>query len=153
VHRYDEALEMFEALLREFPSLPADDRNIAEKAILELRALVGRIDLVGAESGASVVIDGRQRGSIPIEPVRVSVGSHLLRVSKEGFVPFETQVQVTGGQAVRVEAKLGALTRGGRLRVTESSGKSVDVVVDNVVVGKTPWEGTLAVGGHVVLLR
>jgi hypothetical protein len=43
--------------------------------------------------------------------------------------------------------------RGGRLSVSESSGAKVDVVVDNIVVGKAPWEGTLPVGVHTVILR
>jgi hypothetical protein len=37
--------------------------------------------------------------------------------------------------------------------VAEQSGRSIDVVVDGVVVGQTPWEGTLAVGDHTVVLR
>src|SRR5437667_2196543 len=60
---------------------------------------------------------------------------------------------VAGGQRKAVRAALKALTRSGRLRVTESSGGSYDVVIDNAVVGKTPWEGLLALGGHTVLLR
>ena len=40
-----------------------------------------------------------------------------------------------------------------QLAVTEATGRSLDVVVDNVVVGKTPWEGRLAVGRHSIALR
>ena len=52
-----------------------------------------------------------------------------------------------------VQAKLPALTQGGRLKVVEQTGKIVDVVVDNVVAGKTPWESTLPIGDHTVVLR
>src|SRR5262249_57157336 len=51
------------------------------------------------------------------------------------------------------DARLRGLVSSGRLRVTEASGRALDVVVDNVVVGKTPWEGTLAAGRHVVALQ
>lgn len=153
LHRFDEALDMFEALVKEFPNLPPDDKTTAEREMRELAGLVGTIDLRGAEAGANVVIDGRARGAVPEPPIRVPAGTHFVRVTKEGFVPFETQAQVVGGQSSVVVVHMSALTQGGRLKVVEDSGKSVDVLVDGAVVGKTPWEGTLPVGEHVVLLR
>jgi len=153
LHRFDEALDLFQALLHEFPALPAEDRALAEHAIQELSALVGKVDIRAAESGATLVIDGRERGTVPSPPVRVNAGTHLIRVFREGFLPFETQVQVAGAQTVAVQAKLAPLTRGGRLKISEQAGKSADVIVDNVLVGKTPWEGALPAGGHMVVLR
>jgi hypothetical protein len=60
---------------------------------------------------------------------------------------------VAGRQSVIVDAKLGALTQGGRLRIAEQTGRVLDVVVDGAVVGKAPWEGTVAAGSHSVALR
>lgn len=153
LHRFDEALELFQALIREFPALPVEDRTLAEHGIKELTALVGNIDVRAAESGATLVIDGRERGTVPSPPVRVNAGTHLIRLSREGFLPFETQVQVAGAQTVVVQAKLAPLTRGGRLKIGEQAGKLADVIVDNVQVGKTPWEGSLPAGSHMVVLR
>ena len=45
------------------------------------------------------------------------------------------------------------LAPGGRLVVTEQAGKAAEVVIDNVVVGRAPWDGSVALGDHVVLLR
>ncbi|MCC6648206.1 MAG: hypothetical protein IT374_21875 [Polyangiaceae bacterium] len=55
-----------------------------------------------------------------------------------GFAPFETQIAVAGAQTTAVDVKLAPLMRGGRLRVSEQSGKSVTVLIDNVAVGVTP---------------
>lgn len=154
LHRFDEALDMFDALLREFPNLPPADKALVEREVSELRSRVGTIDIHLTEPGASVVIDGRDRGTTPTPgPLRVSVGSHVVRVFKKGFAPFEQRVDVSGAQNVPLEVKLAALTQSGTLKVTEKTGKSVDVVVDNVVVGRTPWEGPLPLGEHAVLLR
>jgi hypothetical protein len=154
LHRFDEALEMYETLVRDYPNMSAEDKVSAAKSIADLGSLVGTIELRGAEPGASIVIGGRDRGvSPPPGPIRVSIGTHVVRVYKEGFLPFETRVEVSGGRTTKVEARLGALTQGGRLRITEQMGKTVDVLVDGVVVGKTPWEGTLAAGEHTVVLR
>ncbi|MEA2753035.1 MAG: hypothetical protein QOI41_7178, partial [Myxococcales bacterium] len=152
--RFDESLETFEALLREFPDLAPGDRAFAEKESAELRGAIGSIEIAGAEPGAAVVIDGRARGSYPTSaPLRVAAGSHVVRVYKEGFGPFEARVDVAGRQSALVEAHLSPLTQAGRLSVTESGGRALDVVIDNVVVGKTPWEGAIAVGLHAVVLR
>jgi PEGA domain-containing protein len=154
LQRYDESLDMFEALLRDFANVPAGERATAQRAIAELRERVGTIDITGAEPGASIVIGGQARGEYPpVTPLRVSAGTHLVRIIKEGFDPFEARADVAGGQTARVSAKMHALTASGRLKVSERGGRTLDVLVDNVVVGQTPWEGALAVGSHTVLLH
>jgi hypothetical protein len=145
---------MFEMLLRDIPNLRPGDRALVDTQIEQLRSRVGTVDVRVLEPGASIVIDGRHRGMTPSGvPFRVSAGSHLIRVVKEGFSPLELRVEVAGGQYVPADGRLAPLTRFGRLKVVEASGSSADVLVDNVRVGKTPWEGTVDVGVHMVLLR
>jgi len=154
MNRFDEALEMYETLLRDYPDISAEDRKVAERERAQLESSVGAIELRGGLARATVVVDGRERGVMPLEkPLRVGAGSHQVRVSAEGYLPFEARVDVTGMQKVDLEVKLAALTAGGRLNVAEQTGKNLDVVVDNATVGKTPWEGVLAPGEHTVLLR
>ena len=141
---------MFETLEKEFPNLP--DRAAVDKEIDGLRGLVGTID-VRTEAGAEITIDGRERGQAPLGAVRVNGGSHVVRAYKEGSQPFEKRVEVAGRQSVVVDAKLEPLGVSGRLSITEDGGKPAEVVVDGVVVGKTPWQGPVAVGDHVVFLR
>jgi hypothetical protein len=154
LHRFDEALDMFDTLLREFPKLPPGDKALVEREVSELRNRVGTIDIRTTEPGASIVIDGRDRGSTPpTGPLRVSVGSHVVRVFKKGFAPFERRVAVSGAENVPLDVKLSALTRSGTLKVVEKGGQSAEVVVDNVVVGTTPWDGPLPLGERTVFLR
>jgi hypothetical protein len=152
LHRFDEAIDLFEALLREFPDLPADERVLVETQIKELSRFVGSIDVEGAEAGAQLVVDGRARGTAPSPALRVSAGTHVLRVSREGFAPYERQVSVAGGESTPVPIKLEPLVRGGRLHVEEATGQAMDVLVDGAIVGKTPWDGMLPVGDHVIAL-
>lgn len=153
-NRFDEALEMYEALLRDYADLAPEERAVAERERAQLEASVGTIAIGGGVPRATVVVDGRERGVLPLEkPLRVGAGTHHVRVSADGYLPFEARVDVTGQQKVALEAKLAALTAGGRLNVAEQTGKNLDVVVDNATVGKTPWEGVLAPGEHTVLLR
>lgn len=153
LNRFDEALDMFEALVKEFPSLSPTDRAAVEKEIAELQGLVGAIDIRAPETGAQITIDGRERGTTPAPALRVSAGTHVLRVYKEGFAPVEKRVEVAGRQTLVVAAMLETLTQSGRLSVTEDGGKGAEVLVDNAVVGKAPWQGLVATGEHVVFLR
>lgn len=154
VNRFDEALEMYEALLRDYPDISAEERKVAERERTQLETSVGGLELRGGVERGTVVVDGRERGTLPLaKPIRVGAGSHQIRVSADGYLPFEARVDVSGMQTVAIDVKLTALTAGGRLNVSEQTGKNLDVVVDNATVGKTPWEGVLAPGEHTVLLR
>lgn len=152
--RNDEALDLYEGLLRDAGELPVDLKAEAQRAILELRAIVGTIEIEAAQPGASITVDGRRRGEHPLfAPLHVNAGSHVVRLYSEGREPFETSVEVAGGQTARVTARLVQLVQAGSLRVSEKSGKALSVVVDGNVVGTTPWEGPIATGDHTVMLR
>jgi len=152
--RAEQALELDEDVLRTYPDLEAKDRAFVENEIAQLRPIVGSIDFVAGEPGASIVIDGRERGTFPPPaPIRVASGVHVVRVYKAGFVQLERRIEIAGRQLLQFDAKLSPLLASGRLVVTEASSKVLTVVVDNVEVGKTPFEGTLPVGHHVVALR
>jgi PEGA domain len=153
--RFDEALDLFEVLLKDLAdTMPERFKTAAQRELIELRGLVGTVDVEGAEIGATLVVDGRDRGTFPSPgPLRVAAGSHLVRVSRGGFLPFEARIDVAGGQSVRLAARLQPIARSGRLRVADEGGRALDVIVDGDVVGKSPWEGALAAGDHVVVLR
>lgn len=152
--RGDEALDLYEVLLRDFPDLPAKEKEGVQHEIVALKPGVGAIELSGAEVGAAITINGRARGEYPpLAPLRVPAGSHVIRVYKEGFEAFETRVDVAGAATVRVTARQIALVRAGRLSVVESAGRAVDVVIDGDTVGRAPWSGPVPPGTHTVLLR
>ncbi|WP_437737186.1 PEGA domain-containing protein [Sorangium sp. So ce1335] len=153
--RHDEALEMFEALLRDFGDrLPTAAKEAAQRQLDELRQLVGILEVDGAEPGALIVVDGRHRGEAPLPaPLRLTSGSHWVRVFKEGFEPFEQRVEMAGDRLTRVRAQMRPLARMGRLRVIEEEGRPLDVVVDGNLMARAPWEGLLAPGEHTVALR
>lgn len=153
LHRFDEAVDMFEILLRDFPNLPADERALALAQTKELSGYVGTLVTQGAEPGSKLVVDGRDRGQAPTPPLRVAAGTHVLRVYREGFAPFEQQFSVAGAQSTTVKVQLAPLLQGGRLHVEEASGNAVEVYIDGAAVGQTPWDGLLPVGDHVVTLK
>ena len=154
--RYDEALAAWRAVVEQFADkLKPEESAEATREISALQSRVGTLVIRANVDGATVVVDGRERGKTPLrEPVVVLPGTRLVRVAKEGFAPFEARPIVAQKSSVAVEVRLDALARVGRLRVVEEQGKTLDVVVDGAVVGKTPiYEGVIAPGPHAVLLR
>ncbi|MFO0667741.1 MAG: PEGA domain-containing protein [Polyangiaceae bacterium] len=154
LERFDEAIEMWETLEREFPNLPPAElaQSVQEKK--ELAALVGFLSFDVNEADAAIFLDGREIGKSPLTTsIRVAGGRHQIRIYKEAFAPFEKPVDVASGAVVKVAAKLSPLQRGGRLRVAEQGGAKVKVLVDGVQMGLTPWEGLVAEGKHTVTLQ
>lgn len=151
LQRLDEALEMFEEMLK-FSNLPEAKHKTAKAAITELQERIGTLRIEGAEAGASIVVDGRYRGTLPLSgPLRVGVGTHEIRAFKEGSDPFGATIEVKGKEEAVVQLR--SLSTGGRLKLTEQRQRVLEVMVDGTLVGKTPWEGPLSVGEHLVTLR
>lgn len=107
--RYVEALEMYRTLVRDFQLEPAE-RESVEREVEFLSGLVGTIT-VRAEPGATVIVDGTERGTTPLGPLPVSAGSRSVRVVKPGRIPFERRIDVVGGQSVEIEAPLAELVQ------------------------------------------
>lgn len=152
--RYDEALDLFESIPKEFQNLTPEDLQFLDRESAKVRPYVGALALAIPEVGASVVVDGRPRGTSPLAaPLRVSIGTHLVRVAKAGFAPFESRVEVSSGATRRVDVALEILQASGRLSVIELKGQPAEVLLDGIPVGQTPWEAVVGTGEHTVSLR
>lgn len=151
--RHDDALELLERIPAQFADLSSNDRSELERWLAQAKSRVGYLAVRASESRATIVVDERTREPSAAGVIPVAAGTHLVRVHKDGFVPYSTQVEVAPQAKVTVDAKLGALTQAGRLSVSEQRDRAVSVQVDGVELGKTPWEGTVAVGRHVLTLR
>lgn len=152
--RYDEALEQLEELLKQFAGGLDDEDRAAIGPMMEgLRAQVGYLD-VSSNVGGTVLIDGRERAKLPlITPIRIVKGKHRIRVVKNGFESYDTDVESDIGQHVTVNAELRPLQGVGQLIVEDESLSAADVFVDGSKVGVVPWEGSLSPGEHFVWLQ
>ncbi|WP_437682739.1 PEGA domain-containing protein [Sorangium sp. So ce131] len=151
--QYDDALEQYEEMRREYPNLPAKMEAIVAADMAELSGLVGTLAVAGdAPAGASLFVDERLRGKLPLEkPLRVSAGRRTVRVEKEGFAPLTMSVQVSAGK--ENVAELVARSRKGRLVVSERHNWVLHVELDGEEVGVTPWQGLVDLGEHEVRLH
>ena len=67
----------------------------------------GVIDIIASEAGALVSVGGKPRGKTPITPLRLDApATYDIRVEKDGFTPFQTQIQLPPEAELKVEANL-----------------------------------------------
>ena len=152
--RYDEAMEFYEELLTQYTDgLDEEDRAKVGPAVAQLLKKLGNL-MVSSNVAGTLVVDGRARGKLPrTAPLRVRAGRHLIRVLKDGYIPFETRLEIKAGDEIAIDAKLEPLVNAGQLRVEDPNLAEAEVFVDGVLVGKAPWEGTLAAGRHLAWTR
>src|SRR4051812_15569854 len=80
---YAELLEKWSATMK--PQETAD----VKRALDELSLLSGSLEIKSSEADATVNLDDNDIGKTPLaKPIRVSLGSHTVKVSKAGFEPF-----------------------------------------------------------------
>ncbi len=105
--RYDQALDAYEEILTGYASQLDDaGRSALTDRMRELRTKIATVRVVSNVDGV-VVIDGRRRGTLPLDvPIRVLPGARLLRIEKDGYRPFVENIEVTAQQELLVEARL-----------------------------------------------
>ncbi len=155
LERYDEALELYEDVLSRFSAdMPEGDRDGLKKTMARLRGRVGALSVTANVTGASVQVDGRARGTVPLTAdLRLTRGEHVVRVVKNGYETFSSKVDIRVGERTALDVRLEPLTRSGQLRIEVEDGGTADVFVDAALVGSAPWEGLLAPGRHSVWVR
>lgn len=61
----------------------------------------GRLFL-NAQPWGEVFLDGRRIGNTPIIDLRVPWGEHRLRISRDGFIPYERWLEIQPGEELRI---------------------------------------------------
>lgn len=153
--RFAEAYAAYERLLTVHTTqmTPAETAAV-KKAIKDLESVTGVLTFDVNETGAMVVVDGREVGLTPLSgPVRVDVGPHGVRVTKAGYETFEQTVKVLAMQSLPVDAKLAKDIKTGKVTIKDKAGAAVHVFVDDVDRGAAPVTVELSPGAHIVELR
>jgi hypothetical protein len=145
---YTEWLEKYGA------KAPAAKKKTAETRLKELAEKTGAVTITVNEAGAQVTIDDKPAGTAPLAtPVRLTAGPHRIRVTKDGFVPFDQAPNVGAGTSTTVQATLAPSSNKSKLVVKEKTGKTIRVLLDGVDMGPAPWTGEVEAGPHEVGAR
>lgn len=132
----------------------AAKKTQAEARVKELVAKTGAVTLTVSEPGATILVDDRPAGTSPLaQPLRAANGTRKIKVTKDGFAPFEQSVNVSTSGPSTVTVNLVGTSAKGKITVKEQGGKAVRILVDGVDMGDAPWTGDVEPGPHEISLR
>lgn len=109
----------------------------------------GRIVVNANVDGATVLVDGEERGSPPVVVSDATPGTHAIVVRAPGHQEHRQTCSVGPGADCDVTAQLQPV--GTPVRVTANV--PGEFLVDDEVMGPVPWEGTVPVGSHRIEIR
>lgn len=102
------SVDAFQTYLEQGGTTVPDQRRAAVQAELERqRALIGTIAVHARPEGASVHVDGKAVGAVPLsQPVRVTAGVHSIVVMMDGYQAQARELQVGAGAKIEVDLEL-----------------------------------------------
>jgi hypothetical protein len=110
-------------------------------------ATVARLRVVTPVPDAEVFIDGSSAGRAPVDRADLPPGKHFVVVRKQGFAEWKREVNLDPTTVTTLTAELSA---SGTIKVL-SNIAGADVMIDGVVMGKTPVTVDNVAAGHHLL--
>lgn len=115
-----------------------------------LRQLTGSIKVTSNPGGASVYLDGVYKGTTPMTISNVPIGSHIVKLKKQGYNEVEKTVIVSASHTTTVSLQL--LQQTGSIKVS-SNPSGASVYLDGAFKGTTPIIlSNVPVGSHTIKL-
>jgi hypothetical protein len=145
--RYAEVERLVQQYLADYWQITSAQRTKATMLLDTIQAFIADLKVEVAQAGAKISIDGVEVGTSPLaKTLRVDMGDRRVKVTKQGFVPFEEVRNITANTllSVNLEQEL----REGRLRVLSPPDSVVRVDGKRVTAGS--WEGSVSAGSHQV---
>ncbi|MCB9594099.1 MAG: PEGA domain-containing protein [Sandaracinaceae bacterium] len=141
-----ESTEAFERYLEGGASLPAAQREAAERELQIQRSRIAYLTVEANVDGASINVDGASAGRTPLaRELRLAAGDHVIAVGAPGYESEPRRLSLAGGvhESVRFELRETGSLRGS-LRVRTAL-PGVSVLVDDEPQGVTPLSRSLSV--------
>ncbi len=134
--------------------LTAAELQELKNAIAIVQQFVTTIDVTASEPDATLSIDDYPVGKTPFGgPVRIDVGKHVLKLTKDGFVDAVEPVDVAAGAKTPVSFKLEPLNKTALVAVTVGGAPAATVFVDGKDMGPAPFKGELSADRHTIEAR
>jgi hypothetical protein len=125
-----------------------------KNAIAIVQQFVTTIEVTANEADATLAIDDYPIGKTPFAAaVRIDVGKHLLKLSKDGFIEATQPVDVAAGARTPVAFKLEPLNKTALVAVTVGGAPTATVFVDGRDMGPAPFKGELSADRHTIEAR
>lgn len=146
---YPKAIETLEtALARHGDTMDASDKQAAEGAIADMRALLAYASVELTPKQATLLVDGEEQApGAADKPIPLGPGAHQIAARADGYAPSEQLVTVASGEHPKV--KLALVPDKGWV-VVRAVDPRQNIAIDQRAVGTGEWSGLLTPGLHVV---
>jgi hypothetical protein len=153
--RYGEAVRTLRQYLqRGGDKIPADRKDLVERELSEIKALVAEVTVQVDGLPANIEVDGEVVAQTPLtEPLLLRSGRHTIIAKREGFEDESRQVDVVSSSKVNVSMRMREkieVSTEAKLTV-RSKPSGADISLDGKHVGQDPWTGSVTPGGHEVI--
>jgi hypothetical protein len=132
----------------------ANAREVLGVELLPQPEPPGAVTVTSEPTGATVVVDGENRGVTPIELPELTPGAHRFEISLDGYEPEERVVTVEGGESQELAVPLEqGQPRPGRIMVSADR-EGAFVILDGLSRGRAPITlDRVPPGAHTVRLQ
>lgn len=145
---YPKAIAVLEtALEKHGTTMTPADKQAAEDAIKEMRALLGVVVVKVTPSDATLILDGEALPAAADRTLKLGPGSHKIEARADGFASAEIRVNVTSGQTQ--DAVIELVAEKALVTVTTPDPR-MTITIDQSVKGTGTWQGLLPPGPHLV---
>ena len=96
--------------------------------------------------GATVTVDGKNYGTTPTTISKLLIGDYTVNLTKSGYSTINRQVTIMENRSAEVNERM---ENGKNVTIT-STPEGVNLYIDNVSVGTTPYSGHLLFGTHIL---
>lgn len=114
---------------------------------IKLKAAFGHLTLSSnsTNAGALVYIDDNYVGKIPVTDIKLSSGTHTMRVMREMYEPYNTTFTIADEEKKSMSPSLLA----DFAEVTLTTSEGADIYINNELKGTRTWKGRLATGSYI----
>jgi hypothetical protein len=103
-------------------------------------------------AGANIFVNGQRQFTQTPAKIDLPPGAYRIAVTKPGFEPYATQVEIQAGKPAQLQAELPPLTQGQGWVLARTVPKGALITVDGVLVQQqTPARLDLAAGQHLIV--
>lgn len=148
---YPKAIAVLEsAIVKHGDVMSPADKQAAEDAIKEMRALLGVVVVKLTPTAATLILDGEE---LPREPsprtLSLGPGAHRIEARADGYASAEARVDVASGKTKEITLDL--VADKGFVTITAPDPR-MTITLDQRALGAGKWSGLLPPGPHVVVM-
>lgn len=125
--------------------------KIGEQRTINLQPtpIYGSLDVMTSPSGASITINGKDYGTTPATINKLLIGDYTVNLSKAGYASINRSVTINEQTSSLINETL----VNGREVSINSIPSDINLYIDGVLVGRTPYKGNLTFGNHILRIE